>query len=92
MVQFRRNFAENTIFVSAWNRNLKLAQFGSGATSLDLWFEHRKFGLVDTLIFTYLWVYQAGNDLIKNEVNVSNITTVIDWENFCREGCLFLRK
>lgn len=37
----------------------------------------------DTLIFTYLWVYEAQINLIKNEVNISMEKCASDRRNFC---------
>ncbi|KFM76320.1 hypothetical protein X975_13764, partial [Stegodyphus mimosarum] len=52
------------------------------------WFEESNMSMIEILMFSYLWVYEAGTNLIMNEVNVKSNKTVVDWRNFCREVCM----
>lgn len=51
------------------------------------WFARSHLSIIVVLQMTYMWVYKASNEFIKNEMAVNN-HTVIDWKGFCREVCM----
>ena len=73
-----------------WRCNSRNCRKFKLSESYGSWFEKSHLELGKVLLITYLWA--IGNvecSFIRDQIGVSG-TTVVDWENFCREICIEL--